>query len=133
MEIEHIGEFDHVPVDEGMALECTDLEELGDGKVDTDYNWEIALAADFVTWDAGDRIVGSHTAKSANCTVAMLDTDRHMGAGADTAAKVTATVVMFAMGPSQKTSLEQEMSFVVDAVALCLRSVAAHLMTGAML
>ena len=62
MEIGHTEEFDHVPVDEGMAPECIDLGELGDGKVDTDYSWEVALAVDFVTWDAGDRIVGLHTA-----------------------------------------------------------------------
>ncbi len=118
-----------------MVLACTDLEELGDGKVDTDYSWEIAPAVDFVTWDAGDRIVGLHVVKSANCTVAMPDTDMHMEAAADTAAKVTAKVVMFALSQSQsqKTSLEQGMPFVVDAVGLCWKLVAAHLTTGAML
>ena len=133
MEIEHIGELDHVPGDEGMALECTGLEELGDGKVNTDYRWEIALAVDFVTWDAADRIVGLHTAKSANCTVAMLDMDSHMEAAADTAAKVMVAVVMFAMSQSQETSLEQGMPFVVEAVALCWRLVATHSTIGARL
>lgn len=49
MEIGHMEEFDHVPVDEGMALECIDSPELGDGKVDTGYSWRGALAVDFVT------------------------------------------------------------------------------------
>lgn len=63
--------------------------------------------------------MGSHTATSASCIVAMLDRDSHTEAAADTAGKVMATVVMPAMRQCQKISLEQGMSFVVEAVALC--------------